>query len=84
MSAANVRRGGVKVCHPQTVSRLRDHPTPPLRVDPPPPGEGKRANEQVIRRVSKALRVHHSSSLRTQGPITTGFCVARKFSNSIL
>src|SRR5688500_1067988 len=35
------RRGGVKTPRP---ARSRSHPTPDLRSDPPPPGEGSRSD----------------------------------------
>jgi hypothetical protein len=42
MSAAKCETGWGDSPSSRTVPELRDHPTPPLRVDPPPPGEGKR------------------------------------------
>jgi hypothetical protein len=48
MSAAKCETGWGEGLSSRTVSQLRDHPTPPLRVDPPPPGEGKsRARSQL-------------------------------------
>jgi hypothetical protein len=48
MSAAKCDPGWGEGLSSQTVPRLRDHPTPPLRVDPPPPGEGKKSQLLAI------------------------------------
>ena len=58
MSAAKCEPGWGDGLSSRTVPRLRDHPTPPLRVDPPPPGEGKRSRALTETRASKTrLRI---------------------------
>ena len=48
MSAAKCEPGWGEGLSSQTVPRLRDHPILPLRVDPPPPGEGKNSPPLAI------------------------------------
>ncbi len=43
MSAAKCDPGWGDGLSSRTVPRLIDHPTRPLRVDPPPPGEGMKS-----------------------------------------
>jgi hypothetical protein len=57
MSAAKCEPGWGEGLSSRTVSRLRDHPTPPLRVDPPPPGEGKNRVLAMTRLVETHLRI---------------------------
>lgn len=54
MSEANVKRGGVTVSPPPTVPERRGHPTPLAlcAINPPPPGEGKKAQSTKITRIS--------------------------------
>src|ERR1700727_3113537 len=51
MSAAKGEPGWGEGLSSQTPPELRDHPTPPLRVDPPPPGEGKKPRALAMTRV---------------------------------
>src|SRR6202158_455111 len=50
-------RGGV-IVHPQPIhpALLAAHPTPALRADPPPPGEGKGSSPSLISSYAIALR----------------------------
>jgi hypothetical protein len=48
MSAAKCEPGWGDGLSSETLPELRDHPTPPLRVDPPPPGEGKKSRALSI------------------------------------
>ncbi len=48
MSAAKCEPGWGEGLSSRAVPELRDHPTPPLRVDPPPPGEGKKPRAQYL------------------------------------
>ncbi len=72
MSAAKCEPGRGEGLSFRTVPELRDHPTPPLRVDPPPPGEGKR---------SHAVRSSNTPS-HSRGAIRPSF--AFKFPPSLL
>jgi hypothetical protein len=59
----NARRGGVKF----RAESLR-HPTPPLRVDPPPPGEGEAHTSAISRHHSPEFcKIIRSKKQRAQG-----------------
>lgn len=64
MSAAKCETGWGDGVSTRTVPVLRDHPTPPLRVDPPPPGEGKQEpHTSVISAASAFTGIGHVSYL---------------------
>jgi hypothetical protein len=83
MSAAKCETGWGEGLSSRTVPELRDHPTPPLRVDPPPPGEGKKSRAIAMTRVVQThLRIPaarrarsfagNSRSLQTEGAGNAG------------
>jgi hypothetical protein len=52
MSAARCETGWGEGLSSETLPELRDHPTPPLRVDPPPPGEGRNGARSQLKQTS--------------------------------
>ena len=64
MSVAKCETGWGERFSTRTVPRLRDHPTPPLRVDPPPPGEGKK---------SQPLAIEHTFTFSRRNPPEFGY-----------
>ena len=81
MSAAKCETGWGEGPSPQTVPRLKDHPTPPLRVDPPPPGEDKKARQRSLRSNSdsnfKQPKTHFRALAARKARVVQGIALAQ-------
>jgi hypothetical protein len=77
MSAAKCETGWGEGLSTLTLCKARDfHPTPPLRVDPPPPGEGKKA--RVFEMAFSLNVVPAKAGTHTPWPIVEG-CYSTAF-----